>query len=472
MQPLYIYDSRQKQKVLFQPIQDHQVKIYICGPTVYDYSHLGHARSAIAFDLLRRTLELSGYAVQVVKNFTDIDDKIIAKAKQEHLDIYSLSARFMQSYLEDMQALGVQRAHLEPKASAHLEAIAQMIQALLKKGHAYKTGNGDIYLDTSTDRAYGTLSAHFLDQESVSRLEDNPQKRHEKDFALWKAYKGGDDLGFESVLGKGRPGWHIECSAMIFANLAYLNQPYQIDIHGGGSDLFFPHHENEASQTRCAFDQELAKYWVHNGFVNVLGEKMSKSLGNSFYIKDALQVYDGEILRNYLLGVHYRAILHFNEEDLRMAKKRLDKLYRLKKRALQLTAPLDLPPPSDPFASALLECMRDDLNISKALSVLEEYLHIANDQLNSPHKQNAKQVLQDLAFVDALLGLGGKDPILYFQLGVDQTLKTHIEAQIALRLQAKKARDFARADRIREDLAKLGIALMDTPTTTTWERLS
>ncbi len=475
MQPIYIYDSRQRQKVRFTPIQEGQVKIYICGPTVYDYSHLGHARSAIAFDLLKRTLELSGYGVQVVKNFTDIDDKIIAKAKQEQLDTATLSARFIASYLADMQALGVQRAHLEPKASAHLQAIALMIQALLDKGHAYKTSNGDIYLDTSSDSSYGTLSAHSLDQESVSRLDDNPSKRHEKDFALWKAYKGAQDLGYESVLGKGRPGWHIECSAMIFANLAYRDQAYQIDIHGGGSDLFFPHHENEASQTRCAFNQELAKYWVHNGFVNISGQKMSKSLGNSFYIKDALKVYDGEILRNYLLGVHYRAILHFNEQDLCMAKKRLDKLYRLKKRALQLASPLDLPPPSNPFTHALLEGMRDDLNISKTLSVLEEYLHLANDQLNHPHKptnqQNAKQVLQDLAFVDSLLGLGSKDPAVYFQLGVDDALKAHISKQIALRAQAKQARDFALADRIREELAKQGITLMDTPTSTTWEKL-
>ncbi|WP_104750787.1 cysteine--tRNA ligase [Helicobacter salomonis] len=475
MQPLYIYDSRQKQKVLLQPIQENRVKIYICGPTVYDYSHLGHARSAIAFDLLWRTLELSGYAVQMVKNFTDIDDKIIAKAQAEQVEIQALSVRFMASYLADMQALGVQRAHLEPKASEHLDAMVAMIQALLDKGHAYKTDHGDIYLDTSTDRAYGTLSAHSLDQESVSRLEDNPQKRHEKDFALWKSYKGSNDVGYESPFGKGRPGWHIECSSMIFANVAYRDQSYQIDIHGGGSDLFFPHHENEASQTRCAFDRELAKYWMHNGFVNISGEKMSKSLGNSFYIKDALRVYDGEILRNYLLGVHYRAALHFNEKDLLASKKRLDKIYRLKKRALELKALNSIGTPQHDFTHALLACMQDDLNISKALSVLEEHLHYSNEQLDTLNKnakkQRAQNILADLAFVEMLLGLGGKDPTLYFQLGVDDALKTHIQTQIDLRLQAKKLKDFVLADRIREDLAKQGISLMDTPTSTTWEKL-
>ncbi|WP_104638172.1 cysteine--tRNA ligase [Helicobacter bizzozeronii] len=470
----YIYDSHQQQKVPLEPIQPDCVKIYICGPTVYDYSHLGHARSAIAFDLLQRTLELSGYGVQIVKNFTDIDDKIIHKAHQEQTDIKTLSEHFIASYLEDMQALGVQRAHLEPRASQHLESIAMMIQTLLDKGCAYKTSNGDIYLDTTRDPRYGALSAHSLDQESLSRIEDNPHKRHEKDFALWKAYKGDSDVGYDSVVGKGRPGWHIECSAMIFANLAYLQQPYQIDIHGGGSDLFFPHHENEASQTRCAFDQELAKYWMHNGFVNISGQKMSKSLGNSFYIKDALKVYDGEILRNYLLGTHYRAILHFNEEDLLVHKKRLDKLYRLKKRALELAQPRADNAPS-PFGFALLECMRDDLNISKALSVLEEHLRLLNENLDHApkptKKQKAQEILQDLAFVETLLGLGGKDPMLYFQLGVDGALKAHIEAQIQLRLQAKQAKNFALADRIREELATQGILLMDRVEGTIWEKL-
>ncbi len=474
MQAVYIYDSKTKQKQLLEPLVGHDVKIYICGPTVYDHAHLGHARSAIAFDLLRRTLEQSGYVVEMVKNFTDIDDKIIAKAAQEGVSTSALSARYIESYTADMQALGVQKPHLEPKATAHLGAMFNIIQQLLDKGHAYQIDH-DIYLDTHKDQAYGSLSGHIYNEADVSRLEDNPLKRHPQDFALWKSYKGESDVGYESPFGKGRPGWHLECSSMIFANMAYHDQAYQIDIHAGGSDLFFPHHENEACQTRCAFSQELAKYWMHNGFVNISGEKMSKSLGNSFYVKDALKIYDGEIVRNYLLGIHYRAVLHFNEEDLLASKKRLDKIYRLKKRALECATKTPPPSPNPDFQRAFLQALQDDLNISKALSVLEEHVHVCNEILDQATKQTrasmACAILEDLDYVNTLLGLGGKDPIAYFQLGVDATLLDHIEEQIARRLEAKKAKDFALADRIREDLANQGILLMDTPQQTLWERL-
>ncbi|WP_053830590.1 cysteine--tRNA ligase [Helicobacter heilmannii] len=471
---MYLFDSHRKQKCPFKPLKAPNVLMYVCGPTVYDYSHLGHARSAITFDLLSRMLTLSGYRVHLVKNFTDIDDKIIAKAIQKNTDIQTLTAFFIQAYLQDMQALGVARAHLEPKASTHLEDIVQMVQGLLTKGFAYQTPNGDVYLDTSLDKAYGSLSGHSLELESVSRIEDNHEKKHPQDFALWKAYKGEGDVGYASALGKGRPGWHIECSAMIRVSGAYTDTPYQIDIHGGGSDLFFPHHENEASQSRCAFNQELAQFWVHNGFVNISGEKMSKSLGNSFYIKDALRTYDGEILRNYLLGVHYSAILNFSPEDLVSQKKRLDKLYRLKKRALELA---HAPSTADAtFTNALLESMQDDLNISRALSVLEEHLHLSNEKLDNTtnkvdKKHGASQILADLLFVESLLGLGGKEPSVYFQLGVDSALKEYINTQIALRQEAKKAKDFARADEIRQALSQRGIALMDTPSGTIWEKI-
>ncbi|CRF46529.1 Cysteinyl-tRNA synthetase [Helicobacter heilmannii] len=471
---IYLFDSHRKQKCPFKPLKAPNVLMYVCGPTVYDYSHLGHARSAITFDLLSRMLTLSGYRVHLVKNFTDIDDKIIAKAIQKNTDIQTLTAFFIQAYLQDMQALGVARAHLEPKASTHLEDIVQMVQGLLTKGFAYQTPNGDVYLDTSLDKAYGSLSGHSLELESVSRIEDNHEKKHPQDFALWKAYKGEGDVGYASALGKGRPGWHIECSAMIRVSGAYTDTPYQIDIHGGGSDLFFPHHENEASQSRCAFNQELAQFWVHNGFVNISGEKMSKSLGNSFYIKDALRTYDGEILRNYLLGVHYSAILNFSPEDLVSQKKRLDKLYRLKKRALELA---HAPSTADAtFTHALLESMQDDLNISRALSVLEEHLHLSNEKLDNTtnkvdKKHGASQILADLLFVESLLGLGGKEPSVYFQLGVDAELKEYINTQIALRQEAKKAKDFARADAIRQALSQRGIALMDTPSGTIWEKI-
>ncbi|PAF43242.1 cysteine--tRNA ligase [Helicobacter sp. 11S02596-1] len=471
-----IYDTKQKQKVDFIPIVAGQARIYVCGPTVYDNAHLGHARSSIAFDLLVRTLELLGYAVEFVKNFTDIDDKIIKKAIEKKMDIVALSSHYIELYLQDMQALGVKRPSKEPKASESLGAMVEMITTLLQKGIAYQTSNGDIYLDVSKDGLYGSISHRGTHEDSnISRVGENDEKRNEKDFALWKSYKGDEDIGYETPLGKGRPGWHIECSAMIASDLAYTNEPYQIDIHGGGADLTFPHHENEASQTRCATGVEIAKYWMHNGFVNINGEKMSKSLGNSFFIKDALRVYDGEILRNYLLGTHYRAILHFNEEDLAVSKKRLDKLYRLKKRVQDVSVAGFEGGQSgdDAFRLAILEAMSDDLNVSKALSVLEEMMATCNEKLDSSPKDKAlkAKVLANIDFVTALLGIGGKDALDYFQLGVSEEQKTHIKTAIAQRTQAKQNKDFALADKIRDELAKEGIMLMDTPQGCVWEKM-
>ena len=326
-----IYDSHKKEKVPFEPIIPNEVRLYVCGPTVYDDSHLGHARSAIVFDLLRRVLIENGYKVIFAKNFTDIDDKIINKATQNNCSIEEITQTYTKRYLDEMQALGVMRADIEPKATENLEAMFAMIQNLLDKKIAYQTPNGDVYLSVSKDREYGNLSGRIAELESQSRVQNSEQKHDSKDFALWKSYKGIGDVGYDSPFGKGRPGWHIECSAMIKEHLA-LKGDYAIDIHGGGTDLLFPHHENEACQTRCADNQVLAKYWIHNGFVTINGEKMAKSLGNSFFIKDALANYDGEILRFYLLSTHYRAGLNFSEEDLLASKKRLDRLYRLKKR--------------------------------------------------------------------------------------------------------------------------------------------
>ena len=327
-----IYDTRYKQKVDFIPIKSKQVRIYVCGPTVYDDAHLGHARSSIVFDLLRRTFMALGYKVLFVKNFTDIDDKIINKANANNCTPEAIAQRYTQSYLNDMEALGVLPPDSMPKATENLDQIIMLIKKLLANNIAYQLENGDIYLNVPKDTHYGSISSRGIDDENQARITNDEHKKDLRDFALWKSYKGTNDVGYESPFGRGRPGWHIECSAMIEEVLAYQDEPYAIDIHGGGVDLLFPHHENEASQTRCATGHELAKYWMHNGFVNINGEKMSKSLGNSFFIKDALKVYSGEVLRNYLLGVHYRAILHFNEEDLLTAKKRLDKIYRLKKR--------------------------------------------------------------------------------------------------------------------------------------------
>lgn len=463
-----IFDTKLKQKVDFIPIEDKKARIYVCGPTVYDDAHLGHARSAIAFDLLQRVLSLSGYEVLFVKNFTDIDDKIIAKSIQSNVPIEQITQKYITSYLHDMHALKIKDPTLSPRATQSLESITNLIQILLDKGIAYKLENGDIYLNVEKDSYYGSISKRGIEDENLSRIQNEQNKEDSRDFALWKAYKGQNDIGYESSLGKGRPGWHIECSAMI-EEIAYKDKEYGIDIHGGGADLLFPHHENEASQTRCATGKEIAKYWMHNGFVNINGTKMSKSLGNSFFIKDALKVYSGEVLRNYLLSTHYRAILNFNEEDLLYTKKRLDKIYRLKKRVVG-----DFTPVVDSsFKESLLEAMCDDLNISKALSILEEMLNHANSKLDSnPKDKNLKaQILGNLSFVEELLGIGGGDEIVYFQQGVSEEQKEQIKALLDKRQEAKKNKDFALADSIRDELHAQGILISDTPNGSVWEKV-
>ncbi len=462
-----IYDSHFKQKVEFVPIKEKEVKIYVCGPTVYDDAHLGHARSSISFDLLRRVLEKSGYKVTFVKNWTDIDDKIINKMNATGKSLKEITEFYIDSYLRDMDALNVKRADIEPKATESLEAMFDLIQNLLEKGYAYQLPNGDIYFDISKDSEYCRLSNKCQDDEVQHRVETEG-KKNSADFALWKACKGEGDVCFNSPFGKGRPGWHIECSAMIKKHIAYSGE-YEIDIHGGGADLFFPHHENEEAQTFCAYGEHLAKYWMHNGFVQINGEKMSKSLGNSFFVKDALKHYPGEVLRFYLLSTHYRAPLNFSEEDLIASKKRLDKLYRLKKRIYGLNKKQQ----DTEFESKLLESMSDDLNISKALAVIDEFVKDANDALdkNTKDKVLKQKILSNIEFINDLLGIGGNDAYEYFQAGINEETKTKINELIQKRSEAKKEKNFELADKIREKLADMGIQIQDTPNGSVWEKV-
>ncbi|WP_456449188.1 cysteine--tRNA ligase [Hydrogenimonas sp.] len=463
-----IYDSVKKEKVPFEPVRDDEARIYVCGPTVYDDAHLGHARSAIAFDLLRRTLTALGYKVTFAKNFTDIDDKIIKKHLETGEPIASITARYTERYLEDMHALGVLDADISPRATSSLDAIVTMIRKLLDNGCAYESEDGTVWFDTSKDREYCTLSHRCGEEEETqARIEHEAGKRHPRDFALWKACKE-RDVCYDSPFGRGRPGWHIECSAMIDAYLAYDDEPYEIDIHGGGADLFFPHHENEAAQTRCATGRKLAKYWMHNGFVTIGGEKMSKSLGNSFFVKDALRVYDGEILRFYLLSTHYRAHFNFNEEDLLNSKKRLDRLYRLKKRLYGgKGGEVD-----ETFRDDLMTALRDDLNISRALAVVDEMIAKANEYLDThPKDRNFKRTtVANIEWLHRILGVGGKDAYEYFRLGMSHEEIETIERLIEERDAAKKAKDFETADAIRRRLSEMGVQLMDTPQGTVWEK--
>ena len=465
---MFIYDSVQKKKVQFIPIKENEVKIYVCGPTVYDDAHLGHARSAIAFDLLRRVLIALGYKVTFVKNFTDIDDKIINKMKESGQTLEALTTFYIKRYKDEMHLLHVNDADIEPKATESVKEIIQFIEKMIEKDVAYKTSDS-VYFDTSKDTKYLSLSHRFIDEDaSMARVIQNDEKKDQKDFALWKFSKN-NEPSYDAPFGTGRPGWHIECSAMIEKHLA-CSGDYQIDIHAGGADLLFPHHENEAAQTRCKSGQELAKYWMHNGFVTISGEKMSKSLGNSFFLKDALKNYDGEVLRFYLLSTQYRANFNFSEEDLLGAKKRLDKLYRLKKRVYEIP----LSEVSKAFKDAMLDALSDDLNISKALAVLDEMVANANELIDKSPKDKILKALihANLQWLDSLLGIVSYNPYMYFQIGVSEAEKKEIEEMIQERNNAKKDKNFAVADEIRTLLEQKNIQLMDTVSGTQWEKVN
>ncbi|MCT7907984.1 cysteine--tRNA ligase [Arcobacter lacus] len=467
MNTLHIFDSVKKEKVEFKPIQEGKVKIYVCGPTVYDDSHLGHARSAIAFDLLHRVLKANDYEVTMTKNFTDIDDKIIKKMYETKKTLEDITNQYINAYKADMKALNILNNTIEPKATENLEIMKEMISNLISKDVAYKTSDS-VYFDTSKDNLYGTLSHKSNDENSQARVEENQEKRNSADFALWKFEKA-NDVSFDAPFGKGRPGWHIECSAMIEKHLAYKDSPYQIDIHAGGADLLFPHHENEAAQTRCSSGQNLAKYWMHNGFVNINGEKMSKSLGNSFFLKDVLKSYSGEVIRFYLMSTHYRADLSFNEEDLIASKKRLDKIYRLKKRVYGV----EDSSVNKKFKEDILNALNDDINTSIALSVIDEMINSANDKLDSnPKDKNLKkELISNINFIEEVLGIGGNDAYAYFQFGINESTKEKIEYLILKRNEAKKAKDFQTADKLRDELSAMDISLMDTVNGTVWEKL-
>ncbi|TLP38359.1 cysteine--tRNA ligase [Arcobacter arenosus] len=467
MMKIEIFDSVKKEKVLFEPIKNDEVRIYVCGPTVYDDSHLGHARSAIAFDLLHRVLKANGYKVIMTKNFTDIDDKIIKKMHETKRSLEDITTLYINAYKADMETLNILPNSLEPKATQNLQIMIEMIEDLMSKDIAYKISDG-VYFDVSKDEEYGSLSKRASDENSIARVEANTEKRNPSDFALWKFEKA-EDVAYESPFGKGRPGWHIECSAMINKHLAYKDEPFQIDIHGGGADLLFPHHENEAAQTRCSTKSHLAKYWMHNGFVTIDGEKMSKSLGNSFFLKDILKSYSGEVVRFYLLTAQYRANFNFNEEDLISSKKRLDKLYRVKKRVYGGGKSAV----NKEFKESLLTALNDDLNSAKAMATIDEYINKANETLDKEPKNKAfkKELVATLEFIDEVIGIGGSDAYSYFQFGISEDDISKIEKLIEKRTEAKKEKDFETADKVRDELTTLGISVMDTPNGVVWEKL-
>ena len=466
---MQIYDSVQKIKREFKPLEEGKASLYVCGPTVYDDAHLGHAKSALVFDLLTRVLKANDYDVTYARNITDIDDKIIKKAVAQGKEIKEITDFYTDAFHKEMEAIGVSRPDIEPKATESLEAMQTMIQKLIDSNHAYATTEGDVYFDTSSDSEYLTLSNRVQDEEDKQeRVASSSQKRNSADFALWKSVKD-DTLTYESPFGNGRPGWHLECSAMIEKHLAKDGAAFAVDIHGGGADLLFPHHENEAAQTRCSSNHQLAAYWMHNGFVNINGEKMSKSLGNSFFLKDALKEYDGELLRFYLLSTHYRSDFNFNTQDLETSKKRLDKIYRLKKRLFGLAENRDV----TVFKDKLLEALSDDLNVSSALALIDEMISSANETLDSvgKHKSLKKESISNLLFIENILGFGVKNPYEYFQFGIGEETKNKIDSLIVKRNEAKKEKDFETSDRLRDEVLAFGVNIMDTPQGTFWEKV-
>ncbi|MCV3453296.1 cysteine--tRNA ligase [Campylobacter sp. FU_520] len=458
---MVFFDSVLKKKCEFISHEAKKANIYLCGPTVYDDAHLGHARSSVCFDFLRRVLLANDYEVVFARNYTDIDDKILKKMQESGKSLEEITNFYIKRYEEDMQALNILEPDFKPKATAYIEQMIIYIEKLLELNLAYKLEDG-IYFDTSKDDKYFYISKRNL-EDNQSRLEESVAKKNDSDFVLWKF----DEKFYPASFGKGRPGWHTECVVMIESIFKD-----KLDIHAGGIDLLFPHHENEACQCRCKNNHELANFWLHNGFVQINGEKMSKSLGNSFFLKDSLKLFSGEVLRFYLLSVHYRAHFNYALEDLQAAKKRLDKFYRLKKR-LNLNAFIDekITIESE-VAKNILEVLNDDLNASKALALLDEFINESNIYLDKNLKDKAYKIqlektLKELAFI---FGIGFIDTIKYFQFGISKEKCQEIEEKITLRNKAKQEKNYALADQIRDDLAKENILLMDTPNGVVWEK--
>ena len=457
---LKIHNSLTGQKEPFEPLEPGKVGIYVCGITVYDHLHIGHARMLTAFDVIVRFLRFDGYDVLYVRNITDIDDKIIARANENGESINELTARFIQAMNEDSDALSIVRPDIEPKATENIAGMIKMIQDLIDKGAAYQGSNGDVYYAVKAFPEYGRLSGKNLDDlRAGSRIDVDESKKDPLDFVLWKAAKPSEP-SWPSPWGDGRPGWHIECSVMSTTELGD-----NFDIHGGGMDLKFPHHENEIAQTCAAKDTKFANYWMHNGFVNVDDEKMSKSLGNFFTVRDVLQSYQPEVLRYFLVSSHYRSPLNYTQDNLDQAKSALDGIYR----ALSDLDPTV--PPSDRFRESFSTALRDDFNFAGAVAVLKEMETEINKAKSSGNHAEAAALGAELRQLGAVMGLAQNDPEGHLKRGSDAGEgDTWVDDKIAARNQARAEKNWAESDRIRDELAEQGIILEDGPEGTTWRR--
>ena len=454
---LKIYNTLAREKQDFFPITPGKVRMYVCGMTVYDYCHLGHARMMVVFDLVQRWLRASDYDVTYVRNITDIDDKIIRRAQENKEPIEALTARFIQAMDEDSAALGIQKPDLEPRATQYVPGMLEMISVLESHDLAYRADNGDVNYSVRKFPGYGKLSGRTLDElRAGERVEIGAAKHDPLDFVLWKHAKEGEPH-WESPWGKGRPGWHIECSVMSSALLG----PH-FDIHGGGQDLQFPHHENEIAQSEGAFGTQFVNYWMHNGFVRIDNEKMSKSLGNFFTVREILAKYDAEVVRFFIARAHYRSPLNYSDHHLDDAKHALTRLYTALKGWSVEAGAIDW---SNPYAARLRVAMDDDFNTPEAVAVLFE---LANE-LNRSRQPEHAQLLKSLG---AVLGLLQRESDAFLQAPAEEGAMDagRIEALIAARTAARKAKDFAEADRVRKELTEAGVALEDTPQGTLWRR--
>lgn len=485
---LRVYNTLSGSKDLFEPMVPGKVRMYVCGVTVYDYCHIGHARSALVFDVLRRYLEYSGFAVEFAKNFTDVDDKIIKRANEQGVSCERVTTTYIQAYYEDMEKLGVRRATLEPRATEHIADIVALVDTLLGKGMAYRV-EGDVYFQVDRYPVYGRLSKRKMDDlQAGARVDVDERKRHPMDFALWKGSKPGEP-SWDSPWGPGRPGWHIECSAMAMRHLGET-----FDIHGGGMDLIFPHHENEIAQSCGATGKEFARYWVHNGFVQINQEKMSKSLGNFFTIREIFdksewpETVTGEMLRYFLLSTHYRSPLDFSDQSVAEAKNALNGFYDLFER-LKESAPAQgavdqqMREANTRARQAFIAAMDDDLNTPNAVAALQKLRGEANKALDAGLSAEMRHVVrEEFRSLGAVLGLLQPDRWQFKSQGSQEShgasgapAKTlsdeEIAGKIAARLVAKQSRNYKLADQLRAELSSHGIIIEDRPDgTSRWKR--
>ena len=450
------YNSLTNQKEDFVPIREGEVGVYVCGMTVYDNCHLGHARAMMAFDILARYLRYQNYKVNFIRNITDIDDKIIERANENKETIDALTDRTIASMQEDFSMLGLELPTNEPRATDHIEGMIKMISTLIDKGHAYHSEGGDVFFAVRTFPEYGKLSNKNIDDLNPgSRIEEDGSKKDPLDFVLWKSAKP-NEPSWDSPWGLGRPGWHIECSVMSLENLGE-----HFDIHGGGPDLLFPHHENEIAQSECASDHKFANYWMHSGLLKINGEKMSKSLGNFAMLKDLFASYHPEVIRYYLISSHYRSSLNFDSDSLDQARSALTRLYQ----ALSL-APSEESDLHDDSVKEFKDSMNDDLNTPEALSIL---FGLAKSINSSQDTQDQSMYASTMRELGKVLGLFNDSSEAFFQYGANLT-DEEINHKIEERNQARDNKDFQKADQIRDELAAQGILLDDSSDGTSWKK--